>query len=732
MRLLIVSNRLPITVEQEQEHFSLNHSIGGLATGMKDFLDHFNVTHAAASLWLGWPGTDLKPGLRDLLTQELMQFKCQPIFIPETLMHQFYTGFCNRSLWPLFHNLLAYCSYHQEDWATYQRVNELFAAAIAAQIKPDDIIWIHDYHLLLLPKLLRQRQIHNPIGFFLHIPFPPFEVLQYLPQQGRIELLQGLLGSDLIGFHTHDYARNFSECVLRVLGYSQNMELLFTPERIVQVDVYPMSIDYKRIAAYARQARINIPQFYAHHGEHLKIILSLDRLDYTKGIVNRLQAYEAFLNAYPNWHGKAMLILIVAPSREQVAHYHQMKKKIDELVGRINGKFSTKTWTPILYFYQKFSFDELIPLFKQSDIAFLTPIRDGMNLIAKEFVAAKVDRPGVLILSETAGASKELLDALIVNPNCLEEMVAALLAALEMPVIEQEVRMQAMQKRIQRYDIFKWGTEFIDALKAAKLRQEPYCANLLTPSKLQELVFAFQAASSRLLLLDYDGTLVPFSANPKTAVPSAKLMSLLHTLASHPKNQLVIVSGRDKAALSEWFSSLKAGLVAEHGAWIKKHGTWEITQSLHTEWKTPILAFLEKFMDRLPGSTIEEKEFSVVWHYRNADPDKAEQLRNELYDLLVSFAATTDIQVLHGHKMIEVRCAGLGKDIAISAFQDQVPPDFILALGDDTTDEDLFRALPKEAYSIKVGLGNSSARYNVGTQQQALTILEHLLQAQIN
>lgn len=730
MRLLIVSNRLPITMEDNGQ--KLKESVGGLVSGIKAYLDFKNPkSHELVSdyTWIGWPGTTIKDSMKKTIKSKVYSdFHAYPVFLSESAMDRFYHGFCNRTIWPLFHYFTTSVSYDDANWQYYKKVNEIFCESVMEILRPDDIVWIHDYHLMLLPRLIREQVPGVPIGFFLHIPFPSFEVFRQLPSNWRKEILEGLLGADLIGFHTHDYTQYFLRCVLRILGHEHNMGQIALSDHLVRADTFPMGIDFNRFNDAAtspavRKEKNELKKVFAG----CKIILSIDRLDYTKGIVNRLQGYELFLERNPQWHGNATLVLIVVPSRTKVEQYQQMKRQIDEVVGRINGKFGSINWTPILYNYKFLPFNKLIALYNISDVAVVTPLRDGMNLIAKEYVATKTDGKGVLILSEMAGASKEVREAIIINPNDLEEIAVALKDALEMPEEEQIRCNRIMQSRLKRHDVVRWADSFVQSLLAIKDEERSLDYKQLVPSARSRLIEDFLRAKRRLLLLDYDGTLVRFAEAPQLAKPTEELHEILKTISENSKNDVVLVSGRDKTILQNWFGSLNIGLVAEHGVWIrKKNEDWRMLKQLTNDWKPKIIPILEMYSDRLPGSFVEDKEFSLAWHFRMADHEMASIVAKELLDDLVNFTANNSIQVLRGNKVIEVRNPGMTKGDAGSYWISENEYDFILGIGDDCTDEDLFKVLPETAYSIKVGAAQSLAKYNLTNSHEVINLLQEL------
>ena len=722
-RLLIISNRLPVSVEKRKRGLRFEPSIGGLATGLRAFHKSYNST------WIGWPGISLEKIREEEqdVEQRLLSEGCYPVFLSQHDIEDYYYGFCNKTIWPLFHYYPLYTIYSKDLWQAYKRVNEVFANAVAEVAEPGDTIWIHDYHLMLLPKLVRERLPRATVGFFLHIPFPSFEVFRLLPW--RRQILNGLLGADLVGFHTYDYAQHFLNSVHRLLGYEDTMGQITSTDRVIKADVFPMGIDYEGYASYARDWRVQreIGKLRQKLGD-CKIILSIDRLDYTKGIPQRLEAFSLFLERNPQDKEKLVLFLVVVPSRTKVEHYAVLKKQIDELVGAINGKYGSIGFAPIQYVYRALPFHSLISLYNMADIALITPLRDGMNLISKEYIATKTDGKGVLILSEMAGAARELGEAIIINVNDQEEIVDALEEALAMPEEEQIERNRMMQKRLQRCNVTQWANDFIDRLLCARKLQGEMEAKALSYEMKMKLVSDFQKSKPRLMLLDYDGTLVSFSGKPERAKPGDEIIKLLEELTESPKNEVVLISGRDKDTMEKWFGSLNLGLVAEHGVWTKERGKeWEMIETLSSDWKGEVRPILELYVDRTPGSFVEEKEFSLVWHYRRADHRLGDMRARELVNDLRNLTANLNLQVLEASKVVEVKNAGVNKGRAALQWISRKTWDFILAIGDDLTDEDVFKVLPATAWSIKVRVSASAARFNLNFPSQVRALLREML-----
>jgi trehalose 6-phosphate synthase/phosphatase len=727
-RLIIVSNRLPFTAREEKGEIRFDESAGGLVTGLSTFLDSYkyHFPREEKCIWLGWPGSTISERYKDRVRSRAMS-ECgsYPVFLSEEEMEKFYWGFCNKTIWPLFHYFPSYVIYDEEFWQTYRSVNERFRDSLLELLQPWDVVWVQDYHLMLLPQLLREKAPQTLIGFFLHIPFPSFEIFRLLPLHWRRELLEGLLGADLIGFHTYEYMQHFLQSVLRILGHEHQMGYLNLPDHVTKVETYPMGIDFQKFFATsstpeAQQERAQLQQTLSG----FRTVLSVDRLDYTKGIINRLEGFELLLEKYPDYRGKLVLIMVVVPSRIGVLHYELMKKQIEELVGRINGKFGSIGWTPVLYQYRNLSLYPLSALYSMSEVALVTPLRDGMNLIAKEYIASRNDKTGVLILSEMAGAAKELGEAIIVNPNDRWELAEALKEALQMPKEEQVQRNTVMQERLRRYDVTRWATDFVGQLGQMKEIQEQFNANLALAPVRQEIANKYAHARRRLLLIDYDGTLVPFEKRPMLAAPTESVFDLLRALAKDSCNTVVLISGRDKPTLEKWFGNLPLGIVAEHGMWLRENaGEWRRFGPDSNDWKPSLLPVLLQYADRLPGAMVEEKEYSIAWHYRAADPEHARGVAAELLDNLTHFTANIDVQVLKGNKVLEVRNAGVNKGRAAARWISRFEYDFILAIGDDKTDEDLFQSLPAEAYSLRVGLEKTHARFNLRHPDEAREFL---------
>jgi len=727
-RLILVSNRLPFTISTARGQAVFQPSAGGVVTGLRSFLDRRQEGGGPASgcLWVGWPGNTIPPGLKtEVCRNALAEHGSLPIFLTNREMERFYHGFCNKTIWPLFHYFPSYMQYIPSMWEEYRRVNERFAEVIAPETGPDDEIWVHDYHLMLLPAILRAKLPGRQIGFFLHIPFPSFEIFRLLPARWRREILEGILGADLVGFHTYEYTQHFLQCVLRIADHTHHLGTISTADHIVRVQTFPLGIDFDRFhdGARSEEAVAGGLALRASLGT-AKVILSLDRLDYTKGILNRLEAFELLLERHRQYHRGVVLLLTVVPSRVALDRYEKMKRQIEEAVGKINGRFGEVGWTPVIYQYRNLAFATLVAHYAASDIALITPLRDGMNLIAKEYVASRHSGNGVLILSEMAGAVKELGEAIVINPNDIGEIAEAIHEALTMPVPEQFRRITAMQVRLRRYTVERWAGDFLGQLGEMEAVQSRYLAKLLGREIRSGLLIEYARTTNRIFLLDYDGTLVPFHDRPRMAMPPEDVIGVLKRLCADTRNTVAIVSGRDRRTLDDFFGTTPLLLVAEHGAWVRDADRqWRTTDKGSSPWMADLLPVLELYTDRLPGSFVEAKESGLAWHFRRADPEQRQVLAGELVDYLTSFTANIDVQIMQGNKVIEIRNSRINKGSAVAMLLAKSSFDFILSVGDDWTDEDIFRMLPPEAHSVKVGMSGTHAKYNLRNREEVGDLL---------
>lgn len=722
-KLIVVANRLPISVKTEGEEFEFIPSSGGLATAMSSL----NRPHE----WIGWPGIareDLSEEQTVQLDERLRGEGCHGVMLSRQEVEDFYFGFSNQTIWPLFHYFPLYTTYRDEFWDAYRHVNRLYFEKVVQLAEPDDVVWVHDYQLMLLPRMLRAALPEVAIGFFLHIPFPSFELFRLLPW--RLELLDGLLGADLVGFHTYDYVRHFFSAASRLLGAEQVLGELNAHDRVVKVDAFPLGIDYDKYhdAPLSPAVQQELQKFQDRLRGR-RVILSVERLDYTKGILERLEAFDRFLSEYPQYHEQVSLVMVTVPSRPGVGDYQVLKEQLDGLVGKINGAHGTIGWTPVQYLFTSVRFEELAALYHLADVALVTPLRDGMNLVAKEFIAAKRDRPGTLVLSEMAGAASELGEALVVNANDTKAIVQAIRAALEMPAEQQQARNRSMQQRLRRYNVFRWADDFLESVEAIKSTQKTLARRRLSASLRDDLMAEYRQARRRLFFLDYDGTLRGFVESPARAQPEPELLELLAALAGKPGNEIVIISGRDRETLEAWLGDLPVSLIGEHGAWIRERGGgWQLIEPLKNDWKESIRPILKLYADRTPGAQVEEKDYSLVWHCRRANREMAYVRMHELKDAISRLVANIGVGVYEGNKVLEVKHQGVNKGRAAALWAEKDDWDFILAAGDDFTDEDMFAALPARARTFKVGYQPSQAMFHLDSVDEVRRLLRQFVE----
>jgi trehalose 6-phosphate synthase/phosphatase len=722
MKIIIIANRLPVKIERTDDGFTIERSEGGLATGLG------SLETEMEKYWVGWPGihTDDEEEKQEI-TEQLHQLNFHPVFLSDEQISNYYEGYSNSTLWPLCHYFFSYIEYKAEYWAAYREVNALFSREALPFIENEDIVWVQDYQLMLLPKMIRDRKPAASIGYFHHIPFPSYELFRVLPE--REEVLEGLLGADLIGFHTHDYMRHFISAIYRVLNLNCNLDEITLKERIVHVDAFPMGINYEQY--HQAPALPEVQEKSAMLREKLgdkQVILSVDRLDYSKGILHRLDGFAQFLENNPEYHEKVSLSMIVVPSRDNVEMYAELKAKIDQAIGEINGKYAKLGWSPIFYFYRSFSFEELIAMYDIADIALVTPLRDGMNLVAKEYLAAKGDQSGVLILSEMAGAAIELQDALIINPNNKDEIEKAILQALTMPEDEKRARISRMQKGIASHNVKRWANDFVKELRSIKEQNKEILLKVVGERQLTQIKSAYDEADSRLILLDYDGTLSPFTKMPEDAVPSEQLLDLLRRMSADKRNKVVINSGRNHQILDKWFDGLPLDFAAEHGVFYKDDGVWHRHIMEKIIWDEEILEIIQHTIEKTPRSHLEQKDAALVWHYRNVDVWLAELRSQQLVNALIGPCSRLNLQIVPGNKIVEIKSPDYNKGSEVIRRLEKETYDFVLAIGDDTTDEDMFRALPPYGISIKVGSFSPAAKYRIPLQSSVIPFLNKLIQ----
>lgn len=724
-QVIIVSARLPVGVKKEDGKLIFSPSLGGLATGLSSYANN------PKNVWVGWPGIaseELTEDDKQTIIIELARHHCSPVFLSQKQLDGFYNGYSNGMLWPIFHNL----KYdppsektRKQWWRSYRSVNREFADAVLSVVRSRSHIWVHDYQLMLVPELLREELPNASLGFFLHIPFPDFRGFSRLDEHKQ--LLGGILSADLVGFHTTGYTDNFLENS-QESGFSLVTEnQILAKDRLVQIAEFPMGIDYSKYAAARKSQEVKAAmKRYTKRYRKLKVIAAVDRVDPSKGLLERLKAYRQLLKQSPELRNKVVFAMIAAPSRTEVPAYQKLSKQLHVLVNKINTEFGTSNWRPVDYMNEAKPFEEVSALFAIADVAFIAPLRDGMNLAAKEFIASK-DKGGALILSETAGAAEELRDALIVNPNQQATVVNALQQSLKMPRREVRRRMKRMQKQMANNTVQDWAKTFVDTL------QKPVPGTRPRPKHLRGRILDtalkdYKQAKKRLLLLDYDGSLVPFSVDYKSTDPPKVVLNLIRDLQSDAKNDIVLVSGRSEHDLQRWFGGLGINLVGEHGAVSKDAGarSWTTSKRAEGRWKKAVLPTLDLYAMQTPGAQVEIKPNSLVWHYRDASPYYAQKHIVLIKKLLHPILRTYGLELSRGNKILEIKDPRLNKG-SVATHWIKNKYDYILAIGDDFTDEDLFNALPSSAYTVKVGRGGTAASYRLENYAGVRDLLKKLV-----
>ncbi len=729
--VVIVSNRLPISVKKVDGELEFFPSVGGLATGLASYVND------KRNKWIGWPGIpsdELTEAQRQEIAVELRKSNCYPVFLKQKQLDDYYNGYSNSILWPLFHDLppsKEALIKHDRYWKAYKAVNSAFAGVVLALSEPRSIIWVHDYQLLLLPRMIRAVRPKDKIAFFLHIPFPNLKHFKQI-ESGR-QLLTGMLGSSLVGMHTKVYAQNFldacADLTREIVGVGQVIQSAY----VTRVMDFPMGIDYERFAK-ARELNDVKKELRKHRRKYkgMKVILTVDRLDPTKGLVERLEAYHEFLRRNPGIHGGVIMAMLCVPSRTEIDEYKQLRERVEELVEQTNSQFGTLGWKPVDYMYTSMPVEAVTALYQVADIAFITPLRDGMNLVAKEYIASRPDRDGVLILSSTAGAAQELTDALLVNPRKRESLVAALTSAVKMPRTELRSRITTMHEHIATHTVQHWAGSIIKNLRRPILQngvgigRRPMTRSL-TRERQTDLIDAYRAASHPVILLGYDGVLAQFTARPSDARPTRTVINSLRKFSKSKSATVAIISGRDKTDLDVWFGDLPISLVAEHGAVVKRAGrkAWKKLSSISPSWQHDVQTILEKYAANTPGAFVEVKDFALVWHYRKASPYYAQKHLVILRRILQPIAKSHGLGIYNGKKILEIKPADVNKGVAVQQFINSAS-DFILAIGDDYTDEDMFEQLPHFAYSVKVGRGATAARYRLKAVDDVQALLQKL------
>ncbi|KAF9973509.1 Trehalose-6-P synthase/phosphatase complex synthase subunit [Actinomortierella ambigua] len=754
LRLLVVSNRLPVTITKDAEgNYQYKMSSGGLVSALSGLKKMMKFT------WIGWPGINFPEEDRARVQKELMEkHSCLPVFIDDDIADMHYNGFSNSILWPLFHYHPGEISFNEDDWGAYQEANSLFAKAITEIMRDGDLVWVQDYHLMLLPRMLReninsqeiQNRMNIKIGFFLHTPFPSSEVYRILPV--RKEILLGVLNSDLIGFHTYDYARHFLSSCTRILGLSTMPNGVDFEGRYAHVGTFPIGIDPEKFAEGLKLP--SVVQRIATLREKfkdVKLIVGVDRLDYIKGVPQKLHALEVFLSEHPEWIGKVVLCQVAVPSRQDVEEYQNLRAVVNELVGRINGMYGTIEFQPIHFLHKSVNFEELVALYAVSDVCLISSTRDGMNLVSYEYICCQQENHGVMILSEFAGAAQSLNGSIIVNPWNTHELAGAIYEAVTMPEDLRKSNHQKLFRYVTKYTAAYWGLSFVNELRRVS---EELDHRLALPKLTIEHVHQAYEKSTRakVILFDYDGTLTAVHKLPEFANPASHIISNLLALANQPNTYVYILSGRDRKHLDSWFGECNVGLSAEHGCFYKHpptvakamkqvhsempssnahepaklvkdagNGWFRSVDQVDSSWRETIRPLFKHYTERTPGSFIEEKEINMTWHYRQADPEFGTWQATELQVNLEKLLAHMALSIILGNKTLELRPSSIDKSTSVKAILKDIqadvgPVDFILCVGDGKTDEAVFSILGNESI-VGPDVGDNIITCTVGQKQ---------------
>ncbi len=709
-KLIMVSNRLPVKIEADG---TTTRTAGGLASALE------GAALEVEQLWVGWPGGAAEDfGDLEKVRSELEKSGVAPVFLSHAELDGFYEGYSNSTLWPLLHYMVERAKFSNDWWESYRQVNQKFADVILEMADEGDQVWIHDYHLFLVPSMLRGQKKGLRVGFFLHTPFCTSEIFRVLPD--RAEVLKGVLGADVIGFHTYNYLRHFRSSLLRVLGWESETEGIWHNGREVRMGVYPIGHNHAGFDAVMRNA--DFPEVVERHRLDIggkRLILSVERLDYTKGLPEKLAAMRRFLELYPDEREEVLFVLIAVPSRQGVQEYDALTEQVQKEVGAINGVFGRVGHSPIQFLHRGFPIEDLAALYALSEICLVTPLRDGMNLVAKEFLdcqrAEFSGRPGVLILSEFAGAAQELSHSIQVNPYDVDDVAAALYRALEMPDDERRARIDMMQGRLRNQDSGAWARRFLRDLRKVPEREERIAIMEMKPLAI-ELSEQARAGKKLAFYLDYDGTLRDFVDVPERAVPDAGLPDLLRELARFENVSVAVVSGRTPDFLEKHLGGLGVTLVGEHGYRWQDGGVgeWELLNPhVSVEWKNAIREHLEYVALMTPGTHVEEKQSALVWHYRKADPEFGAWRAKGLLDELTGMCANLPVTVHHGQKIVEICSLQVSKGAAVEFLMKTWGSEVALVAGDDQTDETMIALEPEGVafYAVKVGKGSSRAGY---------------------
>ncbi|CAM6072530.1 unnamed protein product [Sphagnum tenellum] len=733
-------------------------------------------------IYIGCLKVDVGTAEQDEVAATLLEnFNCVPAFLPLDVRTRYYHGFCKQTLWPLFHYMMPLSPEHggrfnRSFWQAYVSVNKIFADKVMEVISPDDdYVWIHDYHLMVLPTFLRKRFNKVRLGYFLHTPFPSSEIYRTLPM--RDEILRALLNADLIGFHTFDYARHFLSCCSRMLGLAYESKRGYIGleyyGRTVGIKILPVGIHMGqlRVGLQLPDTKWRISELQAQF-EGKTVLLGMDDMDIFKGIGLKLLALEQLLSQHSTWRGRVVLVQIANPARGRGKDVEELQNEAYGIAQRINDRFGSEGYNPVLLVERHVPFHERIAYYTVADCCVVTAVRDGMNLIPYEYIACReggsqwdahivpnpeTPKKSMLIVSEFIGCSPSLSGAIRVNPWNIEAVAEAMNLAITLPDSEQHMRHEKHFRFVSTHDVAYWARSFMgDLQRTCKGHARRRCYGIgfgmgfrvvaLDPDfrrlRTDLIVSAYKKSSNRAILLDYDGTMIPqVSINNPT--PSSEVLSVLNTLCSDPKNFVVIVSGRGRNILDDCFASCeRLGLAAEHGYFYRwQREDWDASV-VNFEWKQVVEPLMEQYTESTDGSYIEWKESAMVWHHRDADPDFGSWQAKELLDHLESVLANQPVTVKSGAHIVEVKPQGVSKGVVVEELLAMMalksaPPDFVLCVGDDRSDEDMFEAISTsmarsriaEVFACTVGQKPSKAKYYLDDVMEVIKLLQGLAAA---
>ena len=725
---IIVSNRLPLTRDEASGKIIPNS--GGLVSAIS------GIKANVQKIWIG----STPPSLKSLHLQEAGKSGFQkyiPVHISNDDYDQYYNCISNDVLWPLFHYESHLVHFDSEAWEVYRKINLLFAEVTVKTAGKNDLIWVHDFHLMLLPYFIRKLKPKLRVGFFLHIPFPVSETFKQLPTAR--EILRSILNADLIGFHEFSYLRYFRNSVQLLLGIQSSLFNLRYQDRLVNMGVFPVSIDTQKFfeSGSSPQVRKRVAKLKSEsHYDHL--VLGVDRLDYTKGIDLKLRAFREFLRKNRQTNNNALkvsLLQIAVPTRRDIPVYIKLKKEIDRLVGEINGEFGEVDYTPVKYLYKSLSFIELVVLYRTADALLVTSKRDGMNLVSLEYLAAQdIKNPGTAMLSEFAGAASTLPHIISINPWDMLDTAEKISLALGLPKETRVRKHQTMLAYLRNYTATKWAEDFMNTLDAVNLNADKETKiiqikgnKFLRPERIKNIL---KKQNKLVVFLDYDGTLSPIMQKPEEAILSPKEKKIITRLARQKSIQVIIVSGRAKNFLIKQFQGVPVDICSEHGALyyshVQKKWTSLVQSDIHS-WYGMASKIIKAYTFHVPESFMETKQYSISWHYRKSPSEFASYQANRLKQELQSGLSEMPVTVLDGKKIVEVRCMEANKGNFIRWYllnRLKKSNQQFISIGDDLTDEDMFQAFTKEAITIKVGEPPTHAEYLIDSQKHVLPFLQ--------